>query len=75
MAQYKLTQKPTVEGVPYYQGAGKYFGVLFAQIGEELVCDVSDEQAEKSGFDQLVKAKRVKKLTKAEVTELKKEAE
>jgi hypothetical protein len=54
----KLFQKPHSQDFPYYSGDGVYFGILFKQVGLELVTE-GDEAALKS----LIDAKKVIKLS------------
>ena len=70
MAYFKLIQKNHAGDGQYYIGAGAYFGVQFAQIGEELVADVEEKEVE-----SLLKAKKVSKLSAAALKDLKAEAE
>lgn len=69
MAHFKLKQKNHVGTGPYYSGTGMYFGLLFDQIGEDLVAE-----GEESDFESLVKAKKVTKLSANALKELKAEA-
>ena len=54
----KLVQKAHDQDFPYYSGAGKYYGVQFEQVGDELVADVDEDLA-----GSLIAAKKFKKLT------------
>ena len=69
MAHFKLKQKNHVGDDPYYAGTGMYFGLLFDQIGEDLVAE-----GEEKDFESLVKAKKVTKLSANALKELKAEA-
>ena len=66
----KLKQKNHNGEGQYYIGAGKYFGMDFKQVGEELVADVVEKDVE-----SLIKAKKLIKLSAAAYKELVAEAE
>ena len=54
----KLVQKRHEGDFPYYVGTGRYFGVQFEQVGDDLVATVDPDDVE-----SLIKAKKVKKLS------------
>lgn len=69
---FKLKQKSHNGDDPYYAGTGVYYGFLFDQVGEDLVCTLEEKEAK--NIDSLVKAKKVIKLSANAYKELQEEA-